>query len=546
MKKPYPKSTGGVFKLCAVLLIVSVAIIYGCRKDISKMGENTSATVADPKIAKAKSWYENSFPKQVKKSGQATNAVGDDFDLSQFFSPNWADAKNYTRFNDDVIEMPMDAASVIGLKVKAIPQSSSRSSVLILKRGDTYKAYVMTIVGYPEYLNGDTTKLANNSYAKHDANFSGMVYYTTPEGEFVSGYTYKNGVLKGQLMDEANTPTRQTTQSIKNNTIQIVEVCTEWFQRVPNDEGGGYHWVWIGESDCHNEVIETPDPANPTAPPNPGSGSPGDPPAPKDPECPEQMISTIKNGKVINTLKVMLRPPGDGGFPPPVPPDTPCPIKEVIDTAKIVRKFCDDLTTAQKETIMNTLMEFKNYNCLTTYLYNAIASGTTGYSFCITPGMYNATYSSANKSISFATDYSSTRSDLLGHEMFHGFQDMYYPGGIAAYGKNAATGVALPGFTNIEFEQAVFSDIVYNSRLAFQTGTDPQKVDYENWLNTITNSFTSYPQLTVGTAAYNDFITKYNGFLAQYSTNPDNPYKGTTISLDPSALINLFKQSNCH
>ncbi|MFA6248094.1 MAG: hypothetical protein WC615_14240 [Mucilaginibacter sp.] len=331
MKKLYPGSTGAIFKLCAVLLIAVVAVIYGCRKDISKLSDKPSATITDPNVAKAKSWYENSFPKQEKKSGQTTNAVGDNFDLSQFFNPDWADAKNYTRFNDDVIEVPVDAASAIGLKVKSVPQSSSRSSVLILKRGETYNAYVMTIVGYPEYLKGDTTKLANNSYANHDANFSGMVYYTTPQGEFVNGYTYKSGVIKGQLMDEAYTPTRQTTQSIKSNSMEFVEVCTEWFQRVPNDEGGGYHWVWIGESDCHNEVVETPDPGNPTMPSNPGGGSPGSggggPPdgSPNDP-CPPVNVQTIKDGKFVNTIKVQKLPVDGGGFPQPAP-DDPCTIK---------------------------------------------------------------------------------------------------------------------------------------------------------------------------------------------------------------------------
>lgn len=335
MKKLYPKSTGAVFKLCAVLLIAVVTVIYGCRKDISKLSEKPSATITDPKIAKAKSWYENNFPKQDKKSGQVTNAIGNDFDLSQFFTPDWADAKNYTRFNDDVIEIPVDAASEIGLKVKSAPQSSSRSSVLILKRSENYDAYVMTIVGYPEYLNGDTTKLANNSYGKHDANFSGMVYYTTPQGEFVNGYTYKNGTIKGQLMDETYTPTRQTTQSLKTNKIDIVEVCTEWYQRVPNDEGGGYHWEWIGESDCHNEVIETPDPANPNLPTppsgggNPGNGGGGPPDDSPNPDCPPEInVSSVKDGKIINTLKLMLlRDPGDGGFPPP---KNPCIIKPVI------------------------------------------------------------------------------------------------------------------------------------------------------------------------------------------------------------------------
>ncbi|MBD1386999.1 hypothetical protein IDJ75_17060 [Mucilaginibacter rigui] len=337
MKKLYPKQQC-FFKLCIVLLIAVVAVIYGCRKDISKPGDNPTATITDPKIAKAKSWYETNYSKPgVKPSSQNTNAVGDDFDLSQFFSPDWTAAKNYTRFNDDVIEMPVDAASAIGLKVGSASQSNSRSSVLILKRGDTYKAYVMTIVGYPEYLNADTSKLANNSYGKHDANFSGMVYYTTPQGEFVDGYTYKNGVIKGQLVDNytATTTGGQAIQSITPNSYQAIQVCTAWYQKV------GEVWVYL-DTQCHTEVIEVPDPSTPLppiTPPSSGGGGGGDSPGNPNPDCPPgSTIQSVKGGNVINTLKIMLRPPGDGGFPPPGGGDNPCTIKPVEDPCDKIKR----------------------------------------------------------------------------------------------------------------------------------------------------------------------------------------------------------------
>ncbi|MBD1383765.1 hypothetical protein IDJ75_00625 [Mucilaginibacter rigui] len=356
MKKRYPKSTGTIFKLCIVLLIACVAVIYGCRKDISKLDDNPTATITDPKIAKAKSWYETNYSKPGgKPTTQNTNAVGDDFDLSQFFSPNWAAAKNYARFNDDVIEMPMDAASAIGLKVGSASQSNSRSSVLILKRGDTYKAYVMTIVGYPEYLNADTSKLANNSYGKHDANFSGMVYYTTPQGEFVDGYTYKNGVIKGQLVDNytATTTGGQAVQSITPNAYQAIQVCTAWYQKV------GEVWVYL-DTQCHTEVIEVPDPSTPLPPITPpssgGGGGGGDSPGSPDPCPPQGTVQSVKDGKVGNALKVMLLNPGDGGFPPPGGGGAPCTIKPVEDPCdklkKSKAKFADSFNTQRNAAIL--------------------------------------------------------------------------------------------------------------------------------------------------------------------------------------------------
>jgi hypothetical protein len=42
----------------------------------------------------------------------------------------------------------------------------------------------MTILADPAYMKNDTTKLALNTYRKRDANFTGMVLYFTPKGQF--------------------------------------------------------------------------------------------------------------------------------------------------------------------------------------------------------------------------------------------------------------------------------------------------------------------------------------------------------------------------
>lgn len=357
MKTLYPKSTGAVFKLCIVLLIACVAVIYGCRKDISKLGDNPTAAITDPKIAKAKSWYETNYSQPGGKSTtQNTNAVGNDFDLSQFFKPNWAAAKNYTRFNDDVIEMPMDAASSIGLKVGSVSQNNSRSSVLILKRGDTYKAYVMTIVGYPEYLNGDTSKLANNSYGKHDADFSGILYYSTPQGEFVSGCIYKQGAITGSISHSAPS-TGSGTQVIQSNKqkVNTAQVCVSWYYTSQYTMANGQlspPELHYGGEDCYDVTpIDLGSPTLPSTPPgNSGGGGGGNTPTNPDPgPCTVVNPSSIKDGKVINTLKVMLLNPGDGGFPPPGGGGTPCPADDPCDKVKKQKQNlpADFLTSAQ-------------------------------------------------------------------------------------------------------------------------------------------------------------------------------------------------------
>ncbi|WP_203235073.1 hypothetical protein, partial [Mucilaginibacter terrigena] len=58
----------------------------------------------------------------------------------------------------------------------------------------------MTIVGDADYVNGDVSKLARNSYVKRDTNFSGILYYSTPQGKFMSGCVYKNGIITNQIV----------------------------------------------------------------------------------------------------------------------------------------------------------------------------------------------------------------------------------------------------------------------------------------------------------------------------------------------------------
>lgn len=44
----------------------------------------------------------------------------------------------------------------------------------------------MTVVADSSYINGDISKLKKNTYNQRDKDFSGIVIYSTPKGEFVS------------------------------------------------------------------------------------------------------------------------------------------------------------------------------------------------------------------------------------------------------------------------------------------------------------------------------------------------------------------------
>jgi hypothetical protein len=334
MKKYYVKRNSAVFKTGLILLITCISIIYGCRKDISKIVDTPIVTPGNPKVAAAKQWYGINFPKKAKVK-QTTNAVSSEFDLSQFFNPDWDAAKTYNRFDNDVIEMPIDSATKFGLNIgqAQATTNNSRSSVLIIKSGDNYEAYIMTLVGSEDYLNGDPAKLIKNAYNKRDPNFSGLVYYTTPNGKFVNGYTYLNGSIKGQLLNDI-LPNKQTVQSIKPNLVQY-EVCTYWWQLVPDDSGGGYHKVWFTEpTNCHM-VVEgdlpggiPPSSSGPGSGNGPGSGGPGGttPSSPTPCTPPNVDITALR----INGVKVNLVQPPDGGFPPPKTPN-PCPPVSVIE-----------------------------------------------------------------------------------------------------------------------------------------------------------------------------------------------------------------------
>ncbi|TRW23598.1 hypothetical protein FMM05_13125 [Flavobacterium zepuense] len=263
-------------------------------------------------------------------------------DLSRVIQPAWDSATTYIRFDDDVIEMPTENTVLYsGLNNEsgmAYNPAYSRSSFLLINQGGQYNAYVMTIIGDSSYIKNDPQKLINNKYKKHDADFSGVLLYSTPEGEFINGWFYKEGKISGRLFPNQSTyndPSvydTKRTNSLKENMMMALTTCKEWYQWVTVD-GVTYGPTYLGTT-CTTTYIDLPDPTSGgsgsgTPPPSSGGGgsggsggSGGGSTTPTPNPC-TPVPASVTNGD-NNKLKVMVVQQPDGGYPPPTTP-TPNP-----------------------------------------------------------------------------------------------------------------------------------------------------------------------------------------------------------------------------
>jgi len=115
----------------------------------------------------------------AKPSGQS---MAGKIDLNELIKPNWNQAKSYNRFGSKVVETPLDSTVKLMFSRGAVNgtfdfrKSYSRSSFLIINGAGGFKAYIMTLIADPSYLNNDFNKLQLNAYNKRDKNYSGFCW----------------------------------------------------------------------------------------------------------------------------------------------------------------------------------------------------------------------------------------------------------------------------------------------------------------------------------------------------------------------------------
>ena len=175
-------------------------------------------------------------------------------------------------------------------------------------------------------------------------------------------------------------------------------------------------------------------------------------------------------------------------------------------------------------------------------LYKALVNKSVQLYFGINTSASPASYHPESKGITFANTESITSASLK-EELFHAWQDAYYPGGISQYGKDTQ-GNKSEGYVNIEFEAKFFKDLLNNPEMyngccyAFSNYYDyPKGVydEYQNWIYGIRDSENISFQ-------DNDY-QRWLKLFQQYDTNYTSPMSNDLST--PDALRNLIDNSTC-
>lgn len=226
-----------------------------------------------------------------------------------------------------------------------------------------------------------------------------------------------------------------------------------------------------------------------------------------------------------------------------IPPNL-CDSTEVDDLKVTLRDTC--LNTRQMTSLRTVFNEYingqgdNNLKCAHKAVYNRFLASGKKISICIDGSIIgNGSYRPGSGTIFYKDEAGIPVVSLFGHEFFHGFQDAFYAGGTSQYN----TGTRM-GFPNIEFEQALFYDIINGSGDANAMGSTASLTivqEYKGWLDTITNGNTEYPK------QFSNFGSKYYYFLNKFYQNAYG-YAGIgsmKTDLPPNAILNIFLTSNC-
>ena len=326
-------------------------------------------------MAQAKSWYESNYPvSAAAKSSLAAQSipatVKSTGDLSQLIKPDWQNAAKYNRLGKSVIEMPVDPGVNFGSDIKNATANKAysnkkynRSYYLLLNDGKTYQAFIMMIMADSTYVNNNLGKLANNSYRKHDADFSGLVLYFTPTGQYAGGYAYQ----KGKLVQPATAGSSKIANQSINTKLKTneVEACVDWYLDTYIDD------ELVSSQYLYTECNGT------------NSGGGGGSSTPPPPVCPSGSGSSGAEPDVAAPINNPISDPGDGGYAPPPTTTTECPVNNPAPPPDTVTTKtpdpCTQVNTLANNTpfltLMNNLKNNTNQSYEDAYTYTISSTG---------------------------------------------------------------------------------------------------------------------------------------------------------------------------
>ncbi|SMC73674.1 hypothetical protein [Pedobacter nyackensis] len=217
------------------------------------------------------------------------------------------------------------------------------------------------------------------------------------------------------------------------------------------------------------------------------------------------------------------------------------PLSNPTDTLnKIMRNT--NLSEAQLAKLRTMLSRFlsgdgnERWACIHKQLYRHMASNNLKFDFMMNSNnLVPQSYNPVTSTFSFLNDDSFNYPNIFEHEFFHAFQDMF----IATDTYAIATSEGYPdGYTNIEFETAVFTDLLKTNTVeygAFMNADEELREDYSGWLNLIKDNNKKYP------TTFDDFQGRYNFFLKKFQFNSGYADKGQILlNMKPVSLLEVF------
>lgn len=247
-----------------------------------------------------------------------------------------------------------------------------------------------------------------------------------------------------------------------------------------------------------------------------------------------------------------------GSKPPPAPPVPPPTgfdgvptgvgwqgenIQSAIPVDSNVRKvasWCSNLDLSTRRSFVEGFYSMINDepgSCVYTWLYKTMSNPQRQKRFqvCLdtSPGAEGAHYDPNNNVMYFGSTYYASFPEYVQHEFFHFYQDNFYQGGIGQFSQ--------VGYSNIEWEQALFNDIAHKRTVAFGTSApESLRNDYRNWIRSITSDFTTVPK------NYSDLGGRYFEFLEKWKVLYPKYNKPTKNDLLPDAMLSALKNSACY
>lgn len=171
----------------------AVICLNGCKKNAQEV-LSSEVNQSMFSIADAKEWYSTAGNHKASFSNARTDTFKNKLGK---FTPLWDKALNAEDSKYYIVESPLKFDNTPGYSVKgadkSLPVINGSTRLLILKHRETGEISTALMHIY-SFTGSGTEKI---SYGKKE-DFSGMIFFTDIDGNFINGWKYQNGKVTGK------------------------------------------------------------------------------------------------------------------------------------------------------------------------------------------------------------------------------------------------------------------------------------------------------------------------------------------------------------